>query len=1262
MPSPKQYRRPKNPPRPSSLANFSNDSAASFKTAPSTPPVAPTDSSPPLPATNNSNLAARPTTPLNDRAPPSPRSSPTGSTRSLSRKPVPQYVATEAPSPRTVVPAAGSAAPRDGKPRLTNPNPFAAANALIAGAEGRPGPLDVDAANVSASNKVEGGGRASVSRKNLDEVSPTSEGPLGGAARISKIPLASPAVTGSKDPFGNKADEAEEDEDDFATLNFNRRPSQFDPIAPSFHHHSGGPLVHSPTLSRSLLPMSSASTSKAVPPLPSPTSGSTPNPMDRSGLHHRKTSSGHARQPSISLSSPGLSSHSAHFLGPSPNPSPRTLLPSHAAHPDSRKILPLQPAATGGPVPSRTRAPLDAFASVEMLQGQREASERTRGTEVFGPAGYEGRASSVSENAGLPPYSRRSDHLSNLHAARNPALAQQHPSTLPGGGLGPQIPAQVHDFDPASIASQLRDHDLRRGSEDVRGEWIRRFSETSSDDPHSPQSASFGGGIHVPTSDIGGEKLNPAFSFPSSRSGAPNASVSTFGSTADHKGLLNSAFDDDNSTVSSLKKSKLFKPFGGANQANVGLNKQQQETIASVWATENLGPTSHPFSLAPRPSIVALPVYPPTSSSASRSISSRSKKLGAKASILTALVSTAATGVYLSLRYKQLLAVERRMPNVFVGGWAFLILETIVAVMIATHTIYTVLTYKPKGSAAKLRLRGDQNLPSVDVFIVSSGQADQTVFDCAVAAASMDYPAHRFRVMVLDPTNSSHLATSLSKHAASQACPHLSYHKRELNSAASSPNQFKDEKNRKKLLLSSPRMPTSPRDKDVKKDRFDNKANSINFGMMEASTFGMKGPADYIAVFDADMIPERNFLRAVLPSILRDEKVALVKTQHGFINLPHKLNQPTGTMMNAAETDADTRSGFLLRRTALTAIGGFPADSWIHDGQAEALFLGRGYRVAQVEEVLQWGMAKPTYAAQVNAMMVNRLGPLRTAARLGWFLRGEKVKLMPWTARLRAIGRALMPIFSLVVVLLAYVYPFMFSFGGILVLTPNLRQLNRLLEATLVMLIFQRVHEILWSWSTSLPSPRRAFQSWIFSAPYNAFAIVRLILPRKLGGYARGSDLDINETIAAPQRDVWWKRLFWFACDPHAGTMFAFLAALGVAIWRIAMDYERGTVDSSQTALTVLLTVAWPSLLWLEFVFAAFVPFVCLLFPSRLLTEPRESFLIRDHYSSVARPKHHFKTAPPFKVHRAPEFVVGTLILAWAIVCVCVAKLTDVLA
>ena len=181
----------------------------------------------------------------------------------------------------------------------------------------------------------------------------------------------------------------------------------------------------------------------------------------------------------------------------------------------------------------------------------------------------------------------------------------------------------------------------------------------------------------------------------------------------------------------------------------------------------------------------------------------------------------------------------------------------------------------------------------------------------------------------------------------------------------------------------------------------------------------------------SQMIPERNYLRAVLPHILGENKVGLVKTRRGFINLPHRVNQPTATLLTACETPADTRSGFLLRRAALTEIGGFPAASWIHDGQCEALLQGRGYQVQQVDEVLQWGMAKPTYASQTGAMMVNRLGPLRTAHRLGWFLRGDKTRLMPFGARLKAIGKALLPLFSVVVLLLAYVYPFMFTFGGV---------------------------------------------------------------------------------------------------------------------------------------------------------------------------------------------------------------------------------------
>ena len=66
----------------------------------------------------------------------------------------------------------------------------------------------------------------------------------------------------------------------------------------------------------------------------------------------------------------------------------------------------------------------------------------------------------------------------------------------------------------------------------------------------------------------------------------------------------------------------------------------------------------------------------------------------------------------------------------------------------------------------------------------------------------------------------------------------------------------------------------------------------------------------------------------------------------------------------------------------------------------------------------------------------------------------------------------------------------------------------------------------------------------------------------------------------------------------------------------------------------------------------------CLLFPSKLLTEPRESFLIRDHFSSVARPKHAFKSTRPFKANPGTEVLAGSLEIVWASVAVALAMAT----
>lgn len=158
--------------------------------------------------------------------------------------------------------------------------------------------------------------------------------------------------------------------DDFPVLNFGRRPSAIDPLAPSFasRENVGGPASRQlvggglPSPTRASNQASAAAAAQAA---ARPTSAG----------HGRRQS--HSRNPSISL--PGTNSGS-----PTSSPLPS---PTSASTPGG-KILPLQP------VPTRTRAPMEAFASVDMLQGQREHADRMRGSEVFGRDGkYEGRAS-----------------------------------------------------------------------------------------------------------------------------------------------------------------------------------------------------------------------------------------------------------------------------------------------------------------------------------------------------------------------------------------------------------------------------------------------------------------------------------------------------------------------------------------------------------------------------------------------------------------------------------------------------------------------------------------------------------------------------------------------------------------------------------------------------------------------------------------------------------------------------------------------------
>lgn len=137
----------------------------------------------------------------------------------------------------------------------------------------------------------------------------------------------------------------------------------------------------------------------------------------------------------------------------------------------------------------------------------------------------------------------------------------------------------------------------------------------------------------------------------------------------------------------------------------------------------------------------------------------------------------------------------------------------------------------------------------VDIFVTCAGEDIDTVQNTAAAACAIDYPAHCFRVIVLDDGGSTELSDSIRK--LSEIRHNLYYTAR------------------------------------VKGKVHHFKAGNLNYGLRYVETLP-GGPAEYIAALDADMIPDPQWLRALLPHMLRNPKLALAQPpQAGFRLLAH---------------------------------------------------------------------------------------------------------------------------------------------------------------------------------------------------------------------------------------------------------------------------------------------------------------------------------------------------------------------------------------
>ena len=223
-----------------------------------------------------------------------------------------------------------------------------------------------------------------------------------------------------------------------------------------------------------------------------------------------------------------------------------------------------------------------------------------------------------------------------------------------------------------------------------------------------------------------------------------------------------------------------------------------------------------------------------------------------------------------------------------------------------------------------------QRWPTVDVLIPTYNESLSVVRPTVLAALSLDWPAERLRVYLLDDGQRDEFRAFAQEAGA--------------------------------VYL-------------TRSDRRGAKAGNLNHALQHSQ-------GDYVAIFDCDHVPVRNFLTETMGTFLQDEKCALVQTPHHFFSPdPFERNLGTfrkvpgeGSLFYGLVQDGNDLwnaayfcgSCAILQREALNTIGGLAEDTVTEDAHTALRLHRHGYTSAYVNKILAAGLATESLADHVN--------------------------------------------------------------------------------------------------------------------------------------------------------------------------------------------------------------------------------------------------------------------------------------------------------
>ena len=197
--------------------------------------------------------------------------------------------------------------------------------------------------------------------------------------------------------------------------------------------------------------------------------------------------------------------------------------------------------------------------------------------------------------------------------------------------------------------------------------------------------------------------------------------------------------------------------------------------------------------------------------------------------------------ILFQLNFARTLQIET--PRIMWRMWTCLLAEICLSfqeLVLALNLILIQFAVPETPGRPGYRLIGDAS-PTIDVFVTCCGEPLDVVEDTVMAAATQDYPSRQVRVFILDDGHNEQLreVTALwSKRSAEKNGSQVRYLSRET--------------------------------KPCVKSYF--KAGNLRFGIEETMRLG---GSEFLASLDADMIPEPDWLRRMIPHLILDNGVAI---------------------------------------------------------------------------------------------------------------------------------------------------------------------------------------------------------------------------------------------------------------------------------------------------------------------------------------------------------------------------------------------------